>query len=74
MEFNVHYYSKCDSAIRKYVIYKFLIHNNIANISSSKIKNVDQFILATNNAKKLRLGEKKYLSKLNKNLKITSFV
>lgn len=63
--FNVSYFRNIDYKISKYLIYEFLITNNILNISSSKIQNVIQFITSNKNNKKLRLGNDIYLHKHN---------
>lgn len=62
-KYAISYFKKNNNKLWEYLIYNFLIENDISNISSSKIKNVIQFINSNNTNKKLRLGNDTYLNK-----------
>jgi hypothetical protein len=47
------------------LIYYFLIDNNINKISSNKIKLIDQFLQLGKTKGKLRLGNDKWLQKID---------
>ena len=68
--FTIKYFLTIKDDVRKYVIYKFLVDNNVETISSSKINSVNQFISSNNMHKTLRLGNNMYLSKKTSILKV----
>lgn len=70
MDYSLQYFLSINELIQFHLIYLFLNSNNIISCSKEKIYSIISFLKATNNSKKYRIGNNKYIIKNKNNISI----